>query len=78
MNARDLTPDERAQLREVASVFEADLRVSLQGKEVTPANLKAALLETYMTLSPPGPEFIIERDPDDPNRIVILTPLPPR
>jgi hypothetical protein len=67
-----LTPIER----EIAAILEADIRVRLDARPVTAAALKAALIESVQTLSPPIalPEIIAERDPDDRTRINFLVP----
>jgi hypothetical protein len=70
MTRRKLTPIER----ETAAILEADIRVRLEGKPITGAALKEALIEAMRTFDRPAPKIIAERDPDDPTRINFLVP----
>jgi hypothetical protein len=75
MTERKLTPAEHDLAAETAAVIEADVRVSLTGKPVTPANIGIALFEAVNTLSVPGAAIIVEQDPDDPNRLNVFMSL---
>lgn len=72
MSERELSP----LAREAAAILEADIRVRIGEGPVTASTLKAALIESVQTLAAPldTREIIVERDPDDANRVNFLVP----
>lgn len=60
---------------EAATILEADIRVRLEGEVITPAKLRAALIESARALSPPLTLPInVEHDPADANRLNATAP----
>ena len=70
-----------AKHRDAARRFADDMTkrliVRMEGRRATPAELKIALFEIWQEMTPPDPYadvIMVERDPSEPNRIVVTLP----
>lgn len=66
--------DREKLIAEVSAVIDSDIRTAIAGGPVTAGELKAIAIRSAMSLMAPPPALKVERDPRDPNRIIISGP----